>query len=87
MNQMNSKTSQKQLDEAQDHEDTWVEWYRLTPQQRWAESMKIWQFYLQVGGTLDPEPDSQSPFDSVMPRGEAPAYGRAGVRVLRRGRV
>ena len=38
------------------------------------------QFYLRVGGSLDPEPDPQSPFDAFIPRGKAPAYGRAGVR-------
>ncbi len=75
------------LNEARDYDDTLTEWYRLTPQERWEESMKMWQFYLRVGGSLDPEPDSQSPFDAVMPRGAAPAYGRTGVRVLRRGRV
>jgi hypothetical protein len=65
----------------------WEEWYRLTPQERWTESMKLWEFYLSVGGSLEAEPDSQSPFDAFMPRGEAPAYRRASVRVLRRGRV
>ena len=49
--------------------DSWVEWYSLTPLERWYESCKLWQFYLQVGGSLDPEPNSQSPFDSVMPHG------------------
>ena len=78
---------QRRLAEAQDDPDSWLEWYRLTPLERWHESMKLWQFYLQVGGSLDPEPDPQSPFDSVLPRGKAPAYGRAGLRVLRRGRV
>ena len=84
---MNPQARQEQGDEARDRDDPWLEWFRLTPQQRWEESTKGWQFYLQVGGALDPEPDSQSPFDTVMPRGQAPAYGRAGVRVLRRGRV
>ena len=77
----------ERLTEARDHEDSWVEWYRLTPQERWEESKKIWLFFLQVGGSLDPEPDSQSPFDAVIPRSPAPAYGRSSVRVLRRGRV
>ena len=73
--------------EAEDDEDSWKEWYRLTPLQRWHESMKLWQFFLKVKGSLDPEPDPQSPFDAILPRGEAPAYGRTGLRVLRRGRV
>ena len=83
---MNSTPRPERFD-ATDDEDPWLEWYSLTPQQRWEETTKAWQFYRQVGGTLDPEPDSQSPFDAVMPRGQAPAYGGAGVRVLRRGRV
>lgn len=40
----------------------WAEWYRLTPAQRWLESEKLWQTYLVLGGSLDPEPDTQSPF-------------------------
>ena len=35
---------------------------RLSMQERWRETQKLWQFYLSVGGSLDPEPDSQSPF-------------------------
>lgn len=67
--------------------DEWAEWYRLTPVQRWLESEKLWQTYLALGGSLDPEPDTQSPFfDARAPR-PRPAHGRTGVRVLRRGRV
>jgi len=43
-------------------EEEWEEWCRLTPLERWAESQKLWAFYLSVGGSLDPEPDPQSPF-------------------------
>ena len=35
----------------------WAEWYRLTPVQRWLESEKLWQTYLALGGSLDPEAD------------------------------
>lgn len=84
---MSPEQQLQRLLEARDQEDSWVEWYRLTPQERWEESKKIWQFYLRVGGSLDPEPDRQSPFDAFISRGSAPAYGRAGLRVLRRGRV
>jgi hypothetical protein len=42
-------------------EEEWQAWYRLTPEQRWDESMKLWEFYRAMGGSLDPEPDSQSP--------------------------
>jgi hypothetical protein len=65
----------------------WAEWYRLTPAQRWAESEKLWQTYITLGGSLDPEPDTQSPFfDAQAPR-PVLADGRPGLRVLRRSRV
>ncbi|MDQ3812377.1 MAG: hypothetical protein M3347_00330 [Armatimonadota bacterium] len=67
--------------------DEWAEWYRLTPAQRWAQSQLLWAVYLEWGGTLDPEPDTQSPFhDASAPRADA-LDGRPGVRVLRRGGV
>ena len=46
-----------QLDEVVEAE--WAEWYRLTLFKRWLESEKLWQTYLALGGSLDPEPDSQ----------------------------
>ena len=68
-------------------DDEWQAWVRLTPQERWRESMKLWEFYLAIGGSLDPQPDSQSPFyfddDPVPP----PPDGRAGLRIIRRGGV
>src|SRR3974377_1853409 len=49
--------------------EEWAEWYRLTPVQRWIESEKLWQIYLSLGGSLDPEPDTPSPFfDARYPR-------------------
>ena len=52
-----------------DQEDEqWQSWYRLTSQERWRETEKLWEFYLLVGGSLDPEPDSQSPFDADFPQ-------------------
>lgn len=51
-------------------EDEWKARYRLTPQERWAESMKLWEFYLAMGGSLDPDYDPQSPFnDDFYPNG------------------
>ncbi len=84
---MNDEQRLQRRIESQDDADPWKEWYRLTPLERWHESMKLWQFFLSVSGSLDPEPDPQSPFDAFLPRGTAPAYGRSGLRVLRRGRV
>ena len=67
--------------------DEWQEWYRLSPLDRWQESMRLWQQYLAQGGSLDPEPDSQSPFDFPELWGARPVDGRSGLRVLRRGGV
>ncbi len=39
-----------------------IEWLRLTPANRFQETTKLWQFYIALGGKLDPEPDPQSPF-------------------------
>ena len=40
-------------------DDEWVEWNRLTPSQRWAESELLFAEYLSLGGTLEPD---QPPF-------------------------
>ena len=67
--------------------EEWAEWYRLTPVERWLESEKLWQTYLYLGGSLDPEPDTQSPFfDQSEPR-TRPVDGRSGMRVIRRSGV
>ena len=65
-------------------EGEWAEWYRLTPVQRWLESEKLWQTYLALGGSLDPEPDTQSPFFDAATWRPKPVDGRPGVRVVRR---
>ena len=67
--------------------EEWASWYRLSPQERWRESEKLWQVYFYLGGSLEPEPDTQSPFfDPAAPRPGA-AQGRLGMRILRRSRV
>ncbi len=65
----------------------WAEWYQLTPVQRWRESQKLWRTYLALGGSLDSEPDTQSPFFDARASRPRSAHGRPGVRVLRRSRV
>ncbi|TPW13545.1 MAG: hypothetical protein FD129_1253 [bacterium] len=65
----------------------WAEWYRLTPVQRWQESEKLWQTFTELGGSLDPEPDTQSPFFDAGAPGQRAPHGRPGVRVVRRGGV
>lgn len=53
-------------------DDEWQDWYRLTPQERWRETQKLWAFYLAVGGPLDPEADPKSPFHPFLPQSPAP---------------
>src|SRR2546423_9942446 len=65
-------------------EGEWAEWYQLTPLERWRESGKLWAEYLKMGGSLDPEPDTQSPFYDGSAPGPRPVDGRPGLRVLRR---
>ena len=67
--------------------EEWAEWYRLTPEERFLESMKLWDSYIALGGSLDPEPDTQSPFFDAEEWREIASDGRPGVRVLRRGGV
>ena len=67
--------------------EEWAEWYLMSPQERFAESMKLWDTYLALGGSLEPEPDTQSPFFDEAEWRESLAHGRPGVRVLRRGGV
>lgn len=68
-------------------EAEWAEWYRMTPAERFIESMKLWDTYLALGGSLEPEPDTQSPFFDEEEWRASAAHGRTGVRVLRRGGV
>ena len=67
--------------------DEWKDWLALTPIERFRESEKIFANYLAMGGSLDPDPDPTSPFYLPEASGSGPAYGRPGLRVLRRGTV
>lgn len=64
-----------------------AEWYSMTPMERWRESSKLWEVFLSLGGSLDPEPDTQSPFFDREQPSSRPADGRPGLRVVRRGGV
>lgn len=68
-------------------EDEWAEWYALTPQERWQRSQALWPAFLELGGSLDPEPDTDGPFFDAAAWRPVRADGRPGVRVLRRGGV
>jgi hypothetical protein len=67
--------------------EEWAEWYGLSPEERFRESMKLWDTYVALGGSLEPEPDTQSPFFDPQEWRANSAHGRPGVRVLRRGGV
>jgi len=63
--------------------DEWKEWLDLTPIERFHQSEKLFAQYLAMGGSLDPDPSS--PFYDPSEGRPGAAYGRAGLRVLRRG--
>lgn len=41
--------------------EKWAEWFRLTPAERFIESMKMWETYVALGRSLEPEPDTSGP--------------------------
>jgi len=65
----------------------WAEWYRLTPAQRWLESEKLWEAFFMLGGSLDSQPDTQSPFFDPQASSLRLAHGRSSLRLVRRGGV
>ena len=67
--------------------EEWAEWYRLSPHERWTQSEQLWQTYFRLGGSLETEPDTQSPFFDPREPSARTADGRPGMRVLRRSRV
>ena len=71
----------------EDWPEEWQEWAKLTPLERFRESEKIFAQYLAMGGSLDPDPDPTSPFYDPETSGSGAAYGRPGLRVLRRSPV
>ncbi len=67
--------------------EEWVAWFHLTPQERWHESNKLRQIFLDLGGSLDPEPDTQSPFYDPQEQRARSADGRSGWNIIRRSGV
>lgn len=61
-----------------------LEWYRMSPEERWRESERLWTTFRDLGGGLEPEPDLQSPFRAPGARRPEPPDGRPGVRPVRR---
>lgn len=68
-------------------EPEWAEWYRLTPAERWERSQAMWPDFLALGGNLDPEPDTQSPFFDPDEWRQIARDGRTGLRLIRRSGV
>jgi hypothetical protein len=46
-------------------EPEWLDWYRKTPQERLLATEEAWANYVEMGGSLDPDVDTQSPFWSA----------------------
>jgi hypothetical protein len=68
----------------EDLPEVWQEWVDLTPLERFRESEKIFTQYVAMGGSLDPDPDPSCPFYDASASSSGVAYGRAGLRILRR---
>ena len=64
--------------------EEWASWYALSPSERFLESMRLWETYLALGGSFEPEPDTQSPFFDPKEWRENAPHGGPGVRILRR---
>ena len=43
--------------------DEVLDWYELNPQERFAESQKLWEIFDLFRGSYDVQPDTQSPFN------------------------
>ena len=56
---MNDRSVIKLVDSLPDER---LEWILMTPEERLRETGRMWQTYLALGGSLEPEPDPQSPF-------------------------
>jgi len=39
-----------------------LDWYRMSPAERFIESQKLWEVFILLGGDYAREPDTQSPF-------------------------
>lgn len=69
-------------------EPEWLDWYRKTPQERFYESQRLLAHYLAIGGTLEPDVDTESPFWSRedlegFARSIEESRRRAGVKLVK----
>jgi hypothetical protein len=61
----------------------WLEWIQLTPAERFEASQQLFANFLALGGSLDPEPDPQSPFYDPTAPVSRPVDGGTGLRDIR----
>ena len=61
-----------------------LEWMALEPAERVAKSGEMWDIYLTYGGSLDIDPDPQSPFFDPEAQVASPTDGRTSVHLIRR---
>jgi hypothetical protein len=71
----------------EDLPDEWKEWLDLSPIERFRRSEELFAQYLAMGGSLDPDPDPTSPFEDPEAPATGVAYGRPGLRIVRRSPV
>lgn len=43
-------------------DDEVLDWYSMSPAERFVESQRLWEVFILFGGNYEPEPDTQSPF-------------------------
>jgi hypothetical protein len=60
-------------------EPEWAAWMHMRPAERWKASRGLLRHYLEIGGSLDPDPDLQSPFWS---REDCEAFARGALAGL-----
>jgi hypothetical protein len=44
-----------------------LDWHLMSPAERFAESQKLWEVFILLGGNYEPEPDTQSPLHPFKP--------------------
>jgi hypothetical protein len=62
---MDEEYSKRPAEDAGEYVDEADEWLRVTPAERFEATTTLWEFYLAMGESLDPDPDPQSPFNSL----------------------
>ena len=63
-------------------DDETVEWYLMSPAERFEESQKLWLNFKMLGGSYDIQPDLQSPFYFQETSGPSSSHRRAGCNSL-----